>query len=171
MVPKKEKTMKNFHALKSCFYKKQISKTFIKIWFNHTFWHFTSRSSFFNGFSRTILKVGKKIIISIFLGLLNVTILYTFDRILLHMLILSMTILYDTYMIGKLSTSVADPGCLSRIPDPDFYPSRTRSSDPGFKNSNKREGWTKISCHSFLCCYKFHKIENLFSFEMLKKII
>jgi hypothetical protein len=24
----------------------------------------------------------------------------------------------------KDSTSVADPGCLSRIPDPDFYPSR-----------------------------------------------
>jgi hypothetical protein len=33
--------------------------------------------------------------------------------------------------------SVADPGCLSRIPDPDFYPSRI--PDPGSKNSNKRE--------------------------------
>ena len=29
-------------------------------------------------------------------------------------------------------TSVADPGCLSRIPDPDFYPSRI--PDPGSKN-------------------------------------
>jgi hypothetical protein len=28
------------------------------------------------------------------------------------------------------------------IPDPDFYPSRI--SDPGSKNSNKREGWKKI---------------------------
>ncbi len=41
--------------------------------------------------------------------------------------------------------SVADPGCLSRIPDPDFYPSRipdpgSRIPDPGSKNSNKREG-------------------------------
>jgi hypothetical protein len=27
------------------------------------------------------------------------------------------------------TTSVADPGCLSRIPDPDFYPSRI--PDPG----------------------------------------
>jgi hypothetical protein len=35
-------------------------------------------------------------------------------------------------------TSVADPGCLSRIPDPDFYPSRI--PDPGSKNSKKREG-------------------------------
>jgi hypothetical protein len=33
--------------------------------------------------------------------------------------------------------SVADPGCLSRIPDPDFYLSRI--PDPGSKNSNKRE--------------------------------
>jgi hypothetical protein len=33
-------------------------------------------------------------------------------------------------------TSGADPGCLSQIPDPDFYPSRI--SDPGSKNSNER---------------------------------
>jgi hypothetical protein len=43
------------------------------------------------------------------------------------------------------SSSVADPGCLSWIPDPDFYPSRipdlgSRISGPGSKNSNKREG-------------------------------
>jgi hypothetical protein len=31
--------------------------------------------------------------------------------------------------IRILFTSVADPGCLSRIPDPDFYPSRI--PDPG----------------------------------------
>jgi hypothetical protein len=42
-------------------------------------------------------------------------------------------------------SSVADPGYLSRIPDPDFYPSRipdlgSRIPDPGSKNSNKREG-------------------------------
>jgi hypothetical protein len=30
---------------------------------------------------------------------------------------------YVKYNID-LVTSVADPGCLSRIPDPDFYPSR-----------------------------------------------
>jgi hypothetical protein len=30
--------------------------------------------------------------------------------------------------------SVADPGCLSRIPDPDFYPSRI--SDPGSRISD-----------------------------------
>jgi hypothetical protein len=33
-------------------------------------------------------------------------------------------------------TTVADPGCLSRIPDPDFYPSRI--PDLGSKDSNER---------------------------------
>ncbi len=65
--------------------------------------------------------------------------------------------------------SVADPGCLSRILDPDFYPSRI--SDPGSKNSKKREGLKKICCHNFLCSHKFHKIANYFSFEVLKKKI
>ncbi len=65
--------------------------------------------------------------------------------------------------------SVADPGCLSRIPDPDFYPSRI--PDHRFKNSNKREGWKKICCHNFLCCQIFHKIAHYFSFDVLKKKI
>ncbi len=73
-------------------------------------------------------------------------------------------------------SSVADPGCLSRIPDPDFYPSHipdpgSQIRDPGSKNSNKRERWKKISCHTFLCSHKFNKIVNYFSFEVLKKKI
>jgi hypothetical protein len=55
------------------------------------------------------------------------------------------------------------------IPDPDFYPSRI--SDPLSKNSNNRERRKKISCHTFLCSHKFHKIVNYFSFEVLKKKI
>ncbi len=39
------------------------------------------------------------------------------------------------------------------------------------KNSNKREGWKKNCCQTFLCSHKFHKIENYFSFEVLKKKI
>jgi hypothetical protein len=54
-------------------------------------------------------------------------------------------------------------------PDPDFSPSRI--SDPGSKNSNKRERGKKISFHTFLCSQKFHKIVNYFSFEVLKKKI
>ncbi len=60
-------------------------------------------------------------------------------------------------------SSVADPGCLSRIPDPDFYP--LRIPNPGSKNSNKREGWKKICCQTFFCSHKFHKIENYFIFQ------
>jgi hypothetical protein len=57
----------------------------------------------------------------------------------------------------------------------DVYP-RSRIlifSHPGpwIQNSNKREGWKKISCHNFLCSHKFHKIANYFSFEQLKKNI
>jgi hypothetical protein len=51
-------------------------------------------------------------------------------------------------------TSVADPGCLSRIPDSGsriliYTHPGSRISDPGSKNSNKRERWKKISCHTF----------------------
>jgi hypothetical protein len=53
------------------------------------------------------------------------------------------------YFFSNLLYSVADPGCLSRIPDPDFYPSRipdlgSRIPDPGSKNSNKKTGVKKI---------------------------
>ena len=63
--------------------------------------------------------------------------------------------------------SVADPGCLSRIPDPDFYPSRI----PVPKTATKERREKKISCHTFLCSHKFHKIVNYFSFKVLKKTI
>ncbi len=53
--------------------------------------------------------------------------------------------------------------------DPEFYPSRI--SDTGSKNSNKREGWKKICCHTLLCSHKIHKIENYFSCEVPKKKI
>jgi hypothetical protein len=73
------------------------------------------------------------------------------------------------FLIYSLFSSVADPGCLSRIPDPDFYPSRI--SDPGSNNSNKREGLKQICCHTFLCSHKSHKIKHYSSFEVLKKKI
>jgi hypothetical protein len=43
--------------------------------------------------------------------------------------------------------SVADPVCLSRFPDPYFYPSRV--SDPGSNNSTKRGGGQKIIKKTF----------------------
>jgi hypothetical protein len=39
---------------------------------------------------------------------------------------------------GCFTASLADPGCLSRILDPDFYPSRIHY--PGSNNINKRRG-------------------------------
>jgi hypothetical protein len=45
----------------------------------------------------------------------------------------------------------------------------SRISDPGFKNSNKRESFKKNCWLIFFCSQKFHKIENYFIFEMLKK--
>jgi hypothetical protein len=71
------------------------------------------------------------------------------------------------------NASVADPGCLSRIPDPDFYPSRI--PDPGSwipdpKTATKERGEKKLVAIP-LCSHKFHKIVNYFSFEVLKKKI
>ena len=70
--------------------------------------------------------------------------------------------------------SVADPGCLSRIPDPDFYPSR--NPDPGSripdpKTATKERGEKKLDVNPFYVATKFNKIVNYFSFEVLKKKI
>jgi hypothetical protein len=57
------------------------------------------------------------------------------EKIFKQVLLLLNPVVADLYWFGF---SVADPGCLSRIPDLDFSPSRI--SDPGSQNSNKREG-------------------------------
>jgi hypothetical protein len=58
--------------------------------------------------------------------------------------------------------SVADPGCLSLIPDPDFYPSRipdpgSRIPDPGSKNRYKERGEKKIFVKHFFVATNFTK--------------
>ncbi len=62
---------------------------------------------------------------------------------------------------------VADPGWLSRIPDPDFYPSQI----PDPKTVPKERDEKKFFYHTFFCSHKFHKIEYYVIFEMLKKKI
>jgi hypothetical protein len=62
----------------------------------------------------------------------------------------------------KIASSVADPGCLSRIPDPDFYPSRipdpkTATKDRGDKNFLVKpffvaKNFTKLNIILFLIC-------------------
>ncbi len=80
----------------------------------------------------------------------------------------------ENWKVRFVTISVADPGCLSRIPDPVFtHPGSwfLPIPDPGSKNSNNREGWKKILLWYFFCNHKFHKIEYYFIFEMLKKKI
>jgi hypothetical protein len=57
--------------------------------------------------------------------------------------------------------SVADPECLSRIPDPDFYPSRipdpgSRIPDP--KTATKERGKKKIVVIPFYVATNFTKL-------------
>jgi hypothetical protein len=61
-----------------------------------------------------------------------------------------MTTFWETML---LPTSVADPGCLSRIPDPDFYPSRIPnpgSRIPDLKTGTKESGEKKIALPFFV---------------------
>jgi hypothetical protein len=55
------------------------------------------------------------------------------------------------------------------IPDPEFYPSRI--PDPGSRTQKHQEkrGVKKNLLSYLFCSHKFHKIENYFIFEMLKK--
>jgi hypothetical protein len=51
-------------------------------------------------------------------------------------------------------SSVADPGCLSRIPDPDFYPSRI----PDPKTATKERGEKKLVVIPFHVATNFTKM-------------
>jgi hypothetical protein len=62
---------------------------------------------------------------------------------------------------GSGSNSVADPGCLSWIPD---LGSRIQ------KQQQKR-GVKQNFCYTFFCSHKFQKNVHYFIFEMLKKKI
>jgi hypothetical protein len=64
---------------------------------------------------------------------------------------------YVSHVIQEIVASVADPGCLSLIPDSDFYPSRIPDPTTAAK---------EVFLLSYLfCSHKFHKIENYFIFE------
>jgi hypothetical protein len=69
--------------------------------------------------------------------------------------------------LKKICCQVQCCGSGMFIPDPDFYLSRI--SDPGSKQ--QKRGVKKISCHTFFCNHKFHKIEHFLLFEILKKKI
>jgi hypothetical protein len=62
----------------------------------------------------------------------------------------------STFFYRRLSfllvSSVVDPGCLSRIPDPDFYPSRIPERE-------QKRVVKKFFCHTFFCSHKFTKLK------------
>jgi hypothetical protein len=86
-----------------------------------------------------------------------------------------MFLIYKEIQMGSSAKSYMRKGfpnirgnaSVSRIPDPDFYPSRI----PDPKTATKERGDKKMYCHTFSCSHKFHKTENYFSFEVLKKKI
>jgi hypothetical protein len=59
-------------------------------------------------------------------------------------------------MVVGVHSSVADPGCLSRIPDPDFCPPGCRIPDP--KTEERGE---KICCPTFFLATKITKLKIL----------
>ncbi len=52
--------------------------------------------------------------------------------------------------VPKGASSVADPGCLSRIPDPDFYPSRILDLGSRIQNQQQERGEKNMLSHLFL---------------------
>ncbi len=67
-----------------------------------------------------------------------------------------------TYILHLSLCSVADPRCLSRIPDPDFYPSRI--PDPGSRIPNpktaaKERGEKKLVVMPFYVATNFTKLK------------
>jgi hypothetical protein len=63
-------------------------------------------------------------------------------------------VLWSQLYFFPLWLSVADPGCLSRIPDPDFYPSRI----PNPKTATKERSEEKFVVISSFVATNFTKL-------------
>ncbi len=70
-----------------------------------------------------------------------------------------------SYTVPVLWIRDVYPG--SRIPDPDFYPSRI--PDLGSKNSNKRERWKKLVVIPFCVATNFTKLKIIFVLKCRRK--
>jgi hypothetical protein len=57
-----------------------------------------------------------------------------------------------------MCTSVADPGCLSRIPDPDFYPSRIPDVGSQIQKQQQKRGVKKKFVIPFFVATNFAKL-------------
>jgi hypothetical protein len=69
--------------------------------------------------------------------------------------------MYLQKVISRIFFSVADPECLSRIPDPNFYPSRI--SDP--KTAIKERGRKKLVVIPFFVAINFTKFKIILFLE------
>ncbi len=78
---------------------------------------------------------------------------------------------WDVQTCCRAETLIQCCGSGMFIPDPDFYPFMIPDLGSRIQKQQQKRGVKKIWCHSFLCSHKFHKIENNFSFEVLKKKI
>jgi hypothetical protein len=79
-------------------------------------------------------------------------------------------ILYGIKEHNSGQYSVADTGCLSRIPDLDFFSildPGSPISDPGPKNNHKSRGKKLVVLPFF--SHKFHKIKNYLCWKRLRK--
>jgi hypothetical protein len=63
--------------------------------------------------------------------------------------------LLSPFPVIELFTSVADPGCLSRIPDPDFYPCRI----PDPKTATKERGEKNFFVINFYVATNFTTLQ------------
>jgi hypothetical protein len=61
-------------------------------------------------------------------------------------------------IFNTISTSVADPGCLSRIPDPDFYPSRIPDLGSRIQKQQQKRGEKKFVVIPFYVAINFTKL-------------
>ena len=62
---------------------------------------------------------------------------------------------------STVADSVANQGCLSRIPDPDFYPSRI----PDPKTATKERGEEKLVVIPFYVATNFTKLKIILVFK------
>jgi hypothetical protein len=74
----------------------------------------------------------------------------------------------------NLEDSVADPGCLSRIPDsqipdPDFYPSRILDPGSRLQKPQEKRGVKKICCHIFFVVINFTRLKNILFLKWQRK--
>ncbi len=68
-----------------------------------------------------------------------------------------------------LPISVADPGCLSRIPDPDFYPSQIPDLGSRIQKQQQKRGVKKIFLHTFYVATNFTKLNIILVLKCRRK--